>query len=250
MKNKTVLITGATAGIGEACATLLGAMGANLVLIARREDRLNNLAEILRKNGSKVHVSVIDVRDAELVSQFIDNLPEPFSTIDVLINNAGCALGLDPLSTAEPHDGNAMIDINVKGLLHVTQAILPSMLKRKSGHIVNMGSTAAHNVYANGAVYCASKHAVKAITKALQLEVAGTGVRVTEVDPGAVETEFSIVRFKGDMARAKKVYESMKQPLTAMDVADAIVYALSCPPHVNIAQLVMYSADQTDRLPT
>lgn len=250
MKNKTILITGASSGIGQACAELLGAMGAHLILIARRADRLDALAQQLKKSGVKVHTASLDVREAGLVSEFIQNLPEPFARVDVLINNAGCALGLDPLLTADPKDSDAMIDVNIKGILHFTQAILPGMLERKSGHIVNLGSTAAHNVYANGAVYCATKHAVKAITKAMQLEVAGKGVRVTEIDPGAVETEFSLVRFKGDEARAKKVYESMAQPLTPMDVADAIIYALSCPRHVNIAQIVMLSSDQTERLPS
>jgi 3-hydroxy acid dehydrogenase / malonic semialdehyde reductase len=250
MKNKTVLITGASSGIGEACAELLGAMGANLILIARREDRLDALAQRFENSGVKVHTAALDVRDAALVSEFIQTLPEPFANIEILINNAGCALGLDPLSSADPKDSDAMIDINIKGLLHLTQAVLPQMLARKSGHIVNLGSLAAHNVYANGAVYCATKHAVRAITKALQLEVAGKGVRVTEIDPGAVETEFSLVRFKGDSARAKKVYESMQEPLTPLDVADAIIYALSCPRHVNISQIVMLSSDQTERLPS
>lgn len=250
MKDKTVLITGASSGIGEACAHRLAQLGAQLVLVARRGDRLQTLAQGLQKSGAKVHAQVLDLRDPILVEAFIQKLPQPFSNIDILINNAGCALGLDPLSAADRGDLDAMIDINVKGLLHITQHVLPGMLARKQGHIVNLGSTSAHNVYPGGAVYCATKHAVKAITKALQLEVAGKGVRVTELDPGAVETEFSLVRFKGDVERAKKVYENIERPLTGMDVADAIVYALTCPAHVNIAQIVLYSADQTERLPT
>jgi len=246
MKNKTVLITGASAGIGEACAYRLGELGANLILLARREERLEALAEKLQQKGIKVQVAVVDVRDADAVKSFFQINSQP---IDILINNAGCALGLDPLVSADTQDVQTMIDVNITGLLHVTQAVLPGMLQRKSGHIVNLGSTSAHNVYAGGAVYCATKHAVKAITKALALEVAGKGVRVTEIDPGAVETEFSLVRFKGDAARAKKVYENI-HPLTGKDIADAIVYALACPPHVNVAQIVLYATDQTERLPT
>jgi NADP-dependent 3-hydroxy acid dehydrogenase YdfG len=249
MKNKTILITGASSGIGEACALQLAEKGAKLIVIARREDRLTALVDQLTAQGATVHGRVLDVRDRGSIDQFIQTLPAQFADIDILINNAGCALGLDHIEHAEHDDWEAMIDINMKGLLNMTRAILPQMVKRESGHIVNIGSTAALNVYAGGSVYCATKHAVKAITDTLRLEVAGKNIRVTEIDPGMVETEFSLVRFKGDEARAKKVYSSVKQALSANDIADAIVYALSAPTHVNIAQMVILATDQKDRLP-
>jgi NADP-dependent 3-hydroxy acid dehydrogenase YdfG len=250
MQSKTILITGASSGIGEACAMALATQGTKLILVARREGRLKAIAETLKESGAQVLTQVLDVRDHDAIESFIKHLPAEFADIDILINNAGCALGVDTVADGPLKDWDDMIDINVKGLLYMTRAFLPSMLKRKHGHIVNIGSTAAHNVYTGGSVYCATKHAVNAITKTMQLEVAGTGVKVTEIDPGAVETEFSVVRFKGDEAKAKKVYENMKAPLNAGDVADAIVYAVTRPAHVNIAQILLYSVHQTEKLPS
>lgn len=248
--SKILLITGASSGIGEACARMLSSQGYPLILTARRSDRLETLAKELASTGSSIYHGVLDVRDRDAIESFIDSLPEPFKRIHALINNAGCALGLDPIAQAEHDDMDSMIDTNVKGLLNMTRAILPGMIARQSGHVINIGSTAAHNVYAGGSVYCATKHAVAAITKSLQLEVAGKNIRVTEIDPGMVETEFSLVRFKGDVERAKNVYASVKQPLSPRDVADAIAYALNCPEHVNIAQIVMLATDQRERLPS
>lgn len=250
MKGKTVLITGASSGIGEACAQLLANQGSRLILVARREERLHAIEKALASTAAQVYTHMLDVRDVEAVDAFIAQLPPEFADIDILINNAGCALGIETLADGPLKDWEEMIDINMKGLLYMTRAVLPKMLHRKSGHIVNIGSTAAHNVYPGGSVYCATKHAVHAITKTMQLEVAGKGVKVTEVDPGAVETEFSLVRFKGDAVKAKKVYENMEAPLSALDVADAIVYALSRPAHVNIGQILLYSMHQTERLPS
>ncbi|MFI4956821.1 MAG: SDR family NAD(P)-dependent oxidoreductase [Gammaproteobacteria bacterium] len=250
MQEKTILITGASSGIGEACAMALARQGSKLILVARREGRLKAIEESLKETGAQIHTRALDVRDHDAIEAFMNSLPADFANIDILINNAGCALGIETLADAPRKDWDDMIDINVKGLLYMTRAILPGMLAREHGHIVNIGSTAAHNVYPGGSVYCATKHAVNAITKTLQLEVAGKGVRVTEIDPGAVETEFSVVRFKGDEAKAKKVYEGMKTPLSAGDVADAIVYAVTRPAHVNIAQILLYSTHQTERLPS
>ncbi len=248
--NKTFLITGASSGFGWACAKMLASLGGQLILVARRGDRLSELAESLREQGCNVYIQVLDVSDAPAVDTFVQNLPKEFQTIDGLINNAGCAVGVDTLANLQLDDMNQMIDVNIKGLLYFTRAVLPIMLKRKSGHIINIGSTAAYNVYPTGGVYCATKHAVRAITKTLRLETANTGIRVTEIDPGMVETEFSLVRFKGDEKSAKSVYSNIANPITADDIADAIVYAITRPHRVNIAQIMLYATDQIDRLPT
>jgi NADP-dependent 3-hydroxy acid dehydrogenase YdfG len=249
MNPKTILITGASSGIGEACAMKLAETGSRLILVARREDRLAALSKALSQQGAQIYTQVLDVRDRNAIDAFIKSLPADFANIDVLINNAGCALGLDHIAHAEIDDWEEMIDVNVKGLLSMTRAVLPGMISRQSGHVVNIGSTAAYNVYAGGSVYCATKHAVAAITNTLRLEVAGHNIRVTEIDPGMVETEFSLVRFKGDAERAKNVYAGVR-PLTPMDIADAIAYALNCPAHVNIAQIMLLATDQTQRLPS
>jgi NADP-dependent 3-hydroxy acid dehydrogenase YdfG len=244
MKNKTVLITGASSGIGYACAKAFANLGAHLILVARREERLLELKNSLPNVEAKIEV--LDVRDQKAVFEFAKNNQE---NIDVLINNAGCALGQEPLYEADLNDLNAMIDINIKGLLYFTQAFLPRMIALKSGHVINIGSTAAYNVYAGGAIYCATKHAVHALTKGLKLDTVNTGVRVTEIDPGMVETEFSLVRYKGDQDRAHKIYNNIERPITADDIADTIVFACTRPAHVNIAQIMLYSVDQPDRLP-
>lgn len=250
MRDKTVLITGASSGIGQACAERLSVLGCKLILIARRADRLKEVSDALIATGTRVHSAVLDVRDHAAVDGFVASLPADMANIDILINNAGCALGIETMTDAPLDDWEGMIDTNVKGLLYFIRAVVPGMLGRGSGHVVNIGSTAGHNVYTGGVVYCATKHAVHAISKGLQLEVAGKGIRVTEIDPGMVETEFSIVRFKGDVARAKKVYENVEAPLNAMDIADAIVFALTRPAHVTIGQMLLYSTHQTERLPS
>lgn len=244
LNNKVALITGASSGIGAACAHALAQQGAKLILLARREDKLQQLAEHLTQTyGSEVISFACDVTVPDSVKKILTQLPANFSAVDLLINNAGLALGLDPMHEAQLQDWDQMIDTNIKGLLYVTRHILPIMRTRNMGHIVNIGSTAGLSAYSGGSVYCATKHAVHALTKTLSLEVAGTALRVTEIDPGMVETEFSVIRFKGDNARANKVYENLT-PLTAQDVADAILYAVTRPAHVNIAQMVLYPVDQ------
>jgi 3-hydroxy acid dehydrogenase/malonic semialdehyde reductase len=244
----TVLITGASAGIGEACAHAFAAAGARLVLAARRADRLESLARTLReRHGSDVHRLALDVRDAGVVAHVLSSLPAEWSAIDVLVNNAGLGRGLDPLHEGDAREWDEMIDTNVKGLLYVTRAVLPGMLERGRGHVINLGSIAGHEVYPGGAVYCASKHAVRALTQGLRMDLLGTPIRVSSVDPGMVETEFSVVRFRGDVERARNVYRGM-QPLTAADVADAVLWCATRPPHVNIDEIVLKPTAQASAL--
>lgn len=213
-----------------------------VILCGRRQERLDTLAREL-KDLTAVHTLNFDVRDREAVFLAIGSLPASFARIDVLINNAGNAHGLDPIETGNPDDWDAMIDINVKGLLYVSKAVLPQMVKRKEGHIIHIGSTAGKEVYPRGNVYCASKHAVDAINQGMRIDLNQYGIRVGAVNPGMVETEFSEVRFKGDSAKAKKVYEGFK-PLEAEDVAEILLFVLTRPPHVNIADLVVMATDQ------
>lgn len=244
----TVLITGASAGIGEACAHAFAAAGARLVLAARRADRLESLARTLReRHGSDVHRLALDVRDAGVVAHVLSSLPAEWSAIDVLVNNAGLGRGLDPLHEGDAREWDEMIDTNVKGLLYVTRAVLPGMLERGRGHVINLGSIAGHEVYPGGAVYCASKHAVRALTQGLRMDLLGTPIRVSSIDPGMVETEFSVVRFRGDVERARNVYRGM-QPLTAADVADAVLWCATRPPHVNIDEIVLKPTAQASAL--
>ncbi len=238
--NKTVCITGATSGIGRATALLLAGKGWRIVACGRREERLN---ELKRQLGEQVHTLAFDVRDRNAVKKAIASLPEPFSRVDVLINNAGNAHGLDPVQVGSLDDWDAMIDINVKGLLYVTKALLPALMQSRQGHIVNIGSTAAKEVYPAGNVYCASKHAVDALTTGLRIDLNGTGIRVGAIHPGMVETEFSLVRFKGDEPRASRVYQGF-EPLKPEDIAELVWFALSQPPHVNIADLVVMPTAQ------
>ena len=239
-----VLITGASSGIGEACAKAFAQQGAKLVLTARRIEKLQTFADHLRHTyQAQVAIFQCDVRDPDSVQQGLAQLPADFANITVLINNAGLALGLEKMHEGNYQDWNQMIDTNIKGILHVTRQILPGMLARHKGHIIQIGSTSAYMTYPGGSVYCATKHAVQALTKTLSLEVAGTPLRVTEIDPGLVETEFSITRFKGDTKRAEKIYENMT-PLSGEDIADAILYAVTRPAHVNIAQIMLYPVDQ------
>ncbi|MCF6139865.1 SDR family NAD(P)-dependent oxidoreductase [Flavobacterium sp. K77] len=240
--NKTALITGATSGIGKATAQLLAKNNFNVILCGRREDRLEELAQEL-SNITQVHTLCFDVRDKEAVSNQISSLPAAFSTIDVLINNAGNAHGLDPIQTGSLDDWDAMIDINVKGLLYVSKAVIPSMIAKKSGHIINIGSIAGKEVYPNGNVYCASKHAVDALNQAMRIDLNPFGIRVGAIHPGAVETEFSKVRFKGDTSRAASVYNGF-EPLRAEDIADIIHFVVTRPYHVNIGDLLVLPTAQ------
>ena len=240
--NKTALITGATSGIGKATAQLLAKNNFNVILCGRREDRLEELAQEL-SNITQVHTLCFDVRDKEAVSNRISSLPTAFSNIDVLINNAGNAHGLDPIQTGSLDDWDAMIDINVKGLLYVSKAVIPGMIAKKSGHIINIGSIAGKEVYPNGNVYCASKHAVDALNQAMRIDLNPYGIRVEAIHPGAVETEFSEVRFKGDTSRAASVYNGF-EPLRAEDIADIIHFVVTRPYHVNIGDLLVLPTAQ------
>lgn len=240
--NKCALITGATSGIGKATAERLATDGFRLVLCGRRQERLDELEERLAKKTGIVTLN-FDVRDKEAVFKSISGLPEPFSKIDILVNNAGNAHGLNPIEDGSLDDWDAMLDINVKGLLYVSKAVLPQMVARKEGHIINIGSTAGKEVYPKGNVYCASKYAVDAINQGMRIDLNQYGIRVGAVNPGLVETEFSEVRFKGDTERAKSVYEGY-QPLKPEDVADIIHFVLTRPYHVNIADLVVMSTAQ------
>ncbi|MBT8204166.1 MAG: SDR family NAD(P)-dependent oxidoreductase [Eudoraea sp.] len=242
MEKKTVLITGATSGIGLATARAFANGHYRLVLCGRREERLKALKTELGKQTELVTLN-FDVRDKEKVFDAISSLPDPFSNVDILINNAGNAHGLDPIDSGSVEDWEAMIDINVKGLLYVSKAILPQMVSRKSGHIINIGSTAGKEVYPKGNVYCASKHAVDAINQGMRLDLNAYGIRVGAVNPGLVETEFSQVRFKGDTKRAETVYQGY-QALKPEDIADIILFVVTRPYHVNIADLVVMPTAQ------
>lgn len=243
--NQTVLITGASSGIGAACARQLAATGARLILAARRLEPLQTLAaELQQQHDSEVLTVVLDVRQQEAVSEAIAALPNTWQAIDILINNAGLSRGLDKQYEAPLDDWEAMIDTNVKGLLYVTRAVVPGMVARGRGHVVNVGSIAGRQTYPGGSVYCATKAAVRSLSEGLKLDLLGTPVRVTNIDPGLVETEFSVVRFGGDRDRAQGVYQGMT-PLTGDDVADVIVFAVTRPPHVNISDVMLLPTDQS-----
>lgn len=241
-KQLTALITGATSGIGKATARLFAEEGIDLILCGRRQDRLDQLANELGKQV-RVQTLTFDVRDKNTVAEAINSLPEVFAAIDILLNNAGNAHGMDPIDKGDLDDWDAMIDINVKGLLYVSKAIIPSMVARGSGHIINIGSIAGKEVYPNGNVYCASKHAVDAINQAMRMDLNEHGIRVGAVNPGLVETEFSEVRFKGNTERAHAVYKGF-QPLLPEDIAEIIHFVVTRPYHVNIADLVVMPTAQ------
>jgi NADP-dependent 3-hydroxy acid dehydrogenase YdfG len=248
LKGKIVFITGASAGIGAATALTFAAEGARLLLAARRAGRLAEVAsKALERGAAAVHSIDLDVRDHRAVQQTIDDLPSEWAAIDILVNNAGLSRGLDKLYMGKIQDWEEMIDTNVKGLLYVTRAVVPGMVVRGRGHVINLGSTAGELTYPNGAVYCATKAAERSINDGLRMDVLETPVRVTTVDPGMVETDFSLVRFHGDSERAAKVYKGVK-PLTAEDVADAIVWAASRPAHVNIARVTLTPVQQANSL--
>jgi 3-hydroxy acid dehydrogenase/malonic semialdehyde reductase len=242
MTQKAALITGATSGIGLATAIVFAENGFRLILCGRRAERLEAIKAQLEIH-SQVHILNFDVRNQKAVQENIESIPEDFSRIDVLVNNAGNAHGLDTFQQGSIDDWDAMMDINVKGLLYVTKAVLPGMLERNSGHIINIGSTAAKEVYPKGNVYCASKAAVDAINQGLRIDLNGTGIKVGAIHPGLVKTEFSEVRFKGDKDRADKVYQGY-QPLLPEDIAEIILFTVTRPKHVNIADLVVMSIDQ------
>lgn len=248
LKDSVVFITGASSGIGAACARAFAAEGARLLLAARRVERLLDLEPELRKAGSSdVRCFALDVRDANAVQAAIAELPEPWASIDVLINNGGLSRGLHKIHEGLLEDWEEMIDTNLKGVLYITRGVVPGMVARSRGHIVNLGSTAGEITYPGAGVYCATKAGLKAINDGLRMDLLGTPVRVTSVDPGMVETEFSEVRFRGDKERAAKVYQGLT-PLRPDDVADAIVWAVSRPAHVNIAHVLMTSVDQANSL--
>ncbi len=240
---KTALITGATSGIGEACARKFAEGGYNLILTARRAEKLAEIKAQLEAEGTKVRTLVFDVRDTEAAKQAIASLEPEWQTIDVLINNAGLALGLEKEYEGDPEDWNTMIDTNIKGLLTMTRLIVPAMVERNEGHVINIGSVAGDAAYAGGNVYCATKAAVKTITDGLRIDVAESAVRVTNVKPGLVETNFSNVRFHGDNARAENVYKGIV-PLTGADIADVAFYAASAPKHVQIAEVLVLATHQ------
>lgn len=241
---RTALITGATSGIGEACAHLFAQQGYRLILVARRAEKLNVLAKhFTAKYGIEIKTLVADVRDKVVVSQALESLPADWKQTDVLINNAGLSRGLDPIDKGETEDWDAMIDTNVKGLLYVTKIVSNWMINYKKGHIVNIGSIAGKEVYPNGNVYCATKHAVDALNKGMRMDLLPHGIKVTAINPGMVETEFSQVRFHGDEERARKVYEGL-EPLLAPDIADAIWFAVSRPAHVNINDMLIMPSAQ------
>jgi len=244
LQNLIAMVTGASSGIGEACSRMLAKSGARLILNARRTERLEILAEELhRKFGTTSLIRPFDVRNLDLVKAAIQKLPREWQSIDILVNNAGLARGLEKLQEGRFEDWEEMIDSNVKGLLYVTRLVLPGMLSRGKGHIVNVASIAGIQTYPRGNVYCASKAAVRVLSDGLRQDLLGTPIRVTIISPGLVETEFSQVRFRGDKEHAAQVYHGLT-PLTADDVADAVVYTVTRPPHVNINEIVLLPTDQ------
>jgi len=244
VKDQIVLITGASSGIGEACARVFAQGGAKLILVARRQELLEQLAEQLGKEyACELYLISLDVRDRSAVQSALDNLPGEWSAVDILINNAGLSRGLDKLHEASIQDWEEMIDTNIKGLLYMTRALVPGMVSRGRGHVINLGSIAGHQTYPGGSVYCATKAAVKAISEGLKQDLLGTSVRVSSIDPGLVETNFSNVRFHGDTERAEKVYQGLT-PLTPDDVADVIFFCATRSPHVNISEVILMPVDQ------
>lgn len=248
LEGKIVFITGASSGIGKACAEAFAEQGANLIISARRSNIIEKIEEEIK---SKYHVKVyafkLDVKNQQEVEWAVNSLPDEWRNIDILINNAGLAKGLNRIYEDDISNWEEMIDTNVKGLLYVTRAIVPGMVERESGHVINIGSTAGHEAYPKGHVYCATKHAVNAITKSLRIDVIDKNIRVSTVDPGAVETNFSNTRFLGDMEKAKSMYKGII-PLVAEDVADAVLFCATRPPHANIAEIIMMPSQQASAL--
>ncbi len=250
LQGTTVLVTGATAGIGRACAEQFAAAGARLAICGRRASRLEALAkELSERHGADVHAFPLDVRGLAQVEKALASFPAGFRDIDILVNNAGLALGMEPVQEGRTDDWDEMIDTNVRGLLYVTRTVVGAMVKRGRGHVINIGSIAGHEVYPGGNVYCASKFAVTAINRGLAIDTLGTGVRVSSVDPGMVDTEFSLVRFHGDAEKAGSVYDGL-QPLSGQDVADAVEYCASRPPHANVREMILMPTAQADAVHT
>ena len=248
LKSKTVFITGASSGIGEACAEAFAAGGSRLLLSARRMDRLKEVADRLAADHQvDVHHFELDVRHLADVTRALAELPPEWRDIDLLVNNAGLARGFEPLPLGDSRDWDEMIDTNVKGLLYVTRAVVPRMLERGVGHIINLGSIAGDEIYPNGAVYCGTKAAVDAISRGMRMDLVGSPVRVSNIKPGMVETEFSTIRFHGNQDKAAQVYKGVT-PLTAVDIADAIYYVATRPPHVNIDQMTLKPVAQASAM--
>ncbi len=248
LNGRIALITGATSGIGRATALALAREGANVILLGRRGERLEEVGQEVKKRYNASWIALpVDVRDLQAVKTAIEGLPEYWQKIDILINNAGLASGLSKIHEGDVEDWEKMIDTNIKGLLYVTRTVVPGMVERGRGDVVNIGSIAGHEVYPGGNVYCATKHAVDALTKGLRIDLVDTPIRVSSVDPGLVETEFSIVRFKGNIERAKNVYKGLK-PLTGEDIAETIVFIVSRPPHVQIADVIIFPTAQASSM--
>ena len=244
LKDKIVFITGASAGIGQACAESFAREGARLILAARRLDKLESLALRLKSEfNAETHLIELDVREREKVNQCLDNLPPEWAEIDILINNAGLSRGLDKVQEGYWLDWEEMIDTNIKGLLWLSRGVMPGMVKRDRGHVINIGSIAGRQVYPGGNVYCATKFAVRALTQGMRIDLLGTKVRCSTVDPGMVETEFSEVRFRGDKERAAPVYQNFP-PLQAVDIAETVLFCATRPPHVNIHEVLVMPQDQ------
>ncbi|NJD23026.1 MAG: SDR family NAD(P)-dependent oxidoreductase [Melioribacter sp.] len=244
LKGKIVFITGASSGIGKSCAYAFGKEGANLIISARRKNLIDEIAEDIRKKfGVKVHAYKLDITKREDVINFVKTLPNEFKNIDILINNAGLAKGFNKFYEDNPDGWEEMIDTNVKGLLYATHAILPGMIERKGGHIINIGSIAGREAYPKGAVYCATKHAVDAITRSVRMDTVDKNILVSTIDAGLVETNFSKIRFHGDEEKAKSIYKGLS-PLTGDDIADAVLYCATRPPNVNIAEITLLAAQQ------
>jgi 3-hydroxy acid dehydrogenase/malonic semialdehyde reductase len=244
LNNKIVLITGASSGIGRACAVAFAEAGAKLLLCARRSERLQALREHLHSQYKvEVYDFTLDVRNFAEVKRQFEQLPAAWQAIDIVVNNAGLARNWESIVTGDPEDWEVMIDTNIKGLLYITRQVISGMVERNHGHVINIGSIAGHESYPNGAVYAGTKHAVRGISRGLKMDLLGTAVRVSSVDPGAVETEFSLVRFKGDEERATAVYKGMI-PLTPEDISDAVLYCATRPPHVNISEILVLPTAQ------
>ncbi|GAB4257708.1 MAG: hypothetical protein Kow0079_14890 [Vicingaceae bacterium] len=242
---KTALITGATSGFGKATALKFAVNGYQVIITGRRSERLKSLSQAIENIGSKAYALNFDVRDRKAVNEAINSLPETWKSIDVLVNNAGLASGFDKFDEADIDDFERMIDTNVKGLIYVSKAVIPLMIKNKNGHIINIGSTAGKEVYEKGNVYCATKHAVDALNKAMRIDLLDHGIKVTQIAPGAAETEFSLVRFHGNEEQAKNVYKGY-QPMLAEDIANIIFYTTTLPPHLCINDLVVTSLAQAN----
>lgn len=245
IQGQIVAITGASSGIGASCAKMFAQKGASLILAARRRDKLEAVAaEIDRAYQSKVYLLEMDVSDRSAVETSLAFLPEPWRNVDILVNNAGLSRGLDKLQQGEIENWEEMIDTNLKGLLYVTRSLLPKMVERNQGHIINIGSIAGHQAYVGGNVYCATKAAVRTLSQGLKMDLLGTPIRVSCVDPGTVETDFSKVRFRGDTEQADKVYQGFN-PLTPDDIAEIVVFCATRPPHVNMSEVLVLATDQS-----